>query len=165
NHLSVDLNGDLVALNDDVLRKPLFIPGGSFAHVLDAVHTRRTSPICVRVVYLYLMPLFGPAVFLVLGMTVHTRVRSGHSHHFRLVLKVLEIRTLNVSYVEKVGPGSKNDNGTILDGERTRVCTDAPPVEGLAIKEFYPTFLLRVRGYQRQKNNNQRNNVPHKYRI
>src|SRR5690606_22328539 len=85
---AVDLDGNLVAVHDNVLREPFIVFRRWFPDILDTIDATGPAPVCMTVVYLYLVTLLRPTGVLILRVNVHARVGSRLRHDLRLVFKV-----------------------------------------------------------------------------
>ena len=73
-YLVIDLDGDVLALDCDVIGVPFTIFGELFLHILDTIKAPALAPVAVRLVDLHFVAILWPVQRLILGVNIDSPV-------------------------------------------------------------------------------------------
>ena len=119
--------------HDGVKGEPLVI-APRLADIPHGVQAAGTTPVRLRIIDLYLVPLRGETSVLVRRADEKSRVRARLGQDVRLYLEVLELVIHGRTIVEQVRSRTMDDDLAILDPERCRVLAGAPSRERLSVE-------------------------------
>src|SRR5690606_14078129 len=100
-----------------------------FPDILDTIDATGPAPVCMTVVYLYLVTLLRPTGVLILRVNVHARVGSRLRHDLRLVFKVFELVIGYRAGIKQMSSRSEDHDSTVFNLERLGIFSGLPSVE------------------------------------
>ena len=132
---AVYFEGNLFALDNDLLGVPFVILGRRLQDILHRVQTTRSAWIpFVGIVHLAFEALFGPAFLLKRGMEIDPSVAVGHRLYVSFEVEILE--WLFITHIEDVTSFALANDAPIYNGPALRILIDLPAIGAFAIEQF-----------------------------
>jgi len=139
---SIDFDGHVISLHDDMLRPPLIVLRRWLADIDHVIEAARLFPIRVGVVDLRLKPVFWPATWLVSCMEINAAVGTRLSHHVCFQFKVFE--RFWIADIKKMAAFAARNQRSILDFPSVAVfCCGLPTAEGFAVENRDEALFVR----------------------
>ena len=139
---AVDLDGDLFALDANLVVKPLAVLGWGGVDVFHGVEATGLFRVAMGIVHLRLKSGVRPPGVLILGVEVDAGVGLGEGFNLRPENEVLEVMIRDVTGVKQVSAWAVDDDVAILNRNRLGVfLVDPPALERLAVKQADEALL------------------------
>src|SRR5690606_16311963 len=164
-HSIVDLNNNPFTLYLDVLGIPFIIIYIGFHNIHHIVQATGTFPIALGIVYLYLITVGGPSLFLILRMDIDPGIRLGLGHNGSFEFKILKLMVFHIAHIIEMSSTTGYLNGSVLYGKGRSVLAHFPSIQIFAIKQGNPTLIfftlgtLTYSGVQKGKGHNQNEQI------